>query len=164
MAKKSVRKRPAPADGTSPKSKNLSSFKHDYSKDYADPKWPYHHGGMDKGAKFLIVAFPLVIISGIAYVWYNAHLKELIKTPLDAPKIIGPHATSALEDPARFWGTYRSGLYFGMKTRSPKSPVVGKYCIQVYSCWYINTKKYILLVSMSRHYVFDYSKIIHTTY
>lgn len=126
MTKKLPRKRVGHSSGgdTDP----LSKFKHDYTKDYADPKWPYHYGGMDKGAKFLLVAFPLAIICGITYVYHNAQLKEMIRRPLYAPKIISPMATSAIEDPDRFWGSYQSGLYFGLKTRSKQSPVVGKRC------------------------------------
>ena len=121
MTKKELRKR-AGAAHPNP----LSKFKHDYSKDYADPKWPYHHGGMDRGAKIVLIVFPLAILSGILYVRHYAELRDRVITPLDVPKIIGPLATSAAEDPARFWGSYRSGLYFGIKSRTPKSPVFGK--------------------------------------
>lgn len=101
----------------------LSKFAHDYSKDYADPNWPYHHGRMDKCAIVSLIVFPIAIISGITYVWYNAQLKNMVKTPLNVPKIISPEITS--NNSEMFWGTYRSSLYFGLKTRSPHSPVAG---------------------------------------
>ena len=30
-----------------------------------------------------------------------------------------------LEDPDKYWGSYRPGVYFGMKTRDPHSLVMG---------------------------------------
>ena len=35
------------------------------------------------------------------------------------------NSSSASVNPERFWGSYRPNLYFGLKTRSPRSPVVG---------------------------------------
>lgn len=32
---------------------------------------------------------------------------------------------TGLDDPERFWGSYRPGNYFGMKTRDPNSLVMG---------------------------------------
>ena len=52
-------------------------------------------------------------------------MREMVRRPLDAPKMIGSEATFPHNDPERFWGTYRSGVYFGLKTRSPHSPVAG---------------------------------------
>ena len=52
-------------------------------------------------------------------------MREMVRRPLDAPKMIGSEATFPNNDPERFWGTYRSGVYFGLKTRTPHSPVVG---------------------------------------
>ncbi|ELT88875.1 hypothetical protein CAPTEDRAFT_181793 [Capitella teleta] len=85
---------------------------------------------MDRSSKIILVLFPVAIICGILYVHHHAQLRDRIKTPLDAPKIIDPLATSAAMDPHRFWGSYRSGLYFGLKTRSPQSPVVGLMWMQ----------------------------------
>ena len=52
-------------------------------------------------------------------------MREMVRKPLDSPKMIADGASLAANDPDRFWGTYRSGVYFGLKTRSPQSPVVG---------------------------------------
>ena len=103
---------------------NEKSFKHDYSKEHADKTWPYRYGKMDRSAKVLLFLFPLLVISGIAYMRYMSHLRSLVNTPLNVPLIIKPADT--LKDAEKFWGTYRSGLYFGMKTRSPQSPVAGE--------------------------------------
>lgn len=32
---------------------------------------------------------------------------------------------SGLDNPERYWGTYRSGLYFGLKSRDPLSLLTG---------------------------------------
>lgn len=107
------------------KSKSKSKFGHDYSKDYSDPNWPYAKGNMDRSAWIVIILTPTIVLSALVYYRYLEYMREQVRTPLDAPKMIEPGATSALEDAERFWGTYRSGMYFGMKTRSPHSPVMG---------------------------------------
>lgn len=77
-------------------------------------------------AIFLAVSAGLIIMVSIAaYFWYDSWLQNLVRTPLDAPKLITTEMTSSAMDPERFWGTFRSGLYFGLKTRSPHSPVFG---------------------------------------
>lgn len=78
-------------------------------------------------AIFLAATAGLVIMVSVgAYFWYDSWLQNLVRTPLDAPKLITTEMTSSAMDPERFWGTYRSGMYFGLKTRSPHSPVFGK--------------------------------------
>ncbi len=50
-------------------------------------------------------------------------LPALVNTRSDLPTVLAP---GALERPdERYWGTYRANLYFGMRTRSPRSPLVG---------------------------------------
>ncbi|KAI0240630.1 Mannosyl-oligosaccharide glucosidase [Lamellibrachia satsuma] len=49
----------------------------------------------------------------------------MVNTPLPVARIISSDTSSAQVDPERFWGSYRPGVYFGLKTRSPHSPVVG---------------------------------------
>ena len=117
--------RPSPPAKVGRAAAGKSKFAHDYSKDYSDPNWPYAKGKMDKSAWLVIILTPTIVISALMYYRYLDYMKELVRTPLDVPKVIGSSATSALEDPERFWGTYRSGAYFGMKTRSPRSPVTG---------------------------------------
>jgi len=43
-------------------------------------------------------------------------------TPLQVPKAVNQ---SGLEVPSLFWGSYRPGVYFGLKTRSPKEVLFG---------------------------------------
>ena len=52
-------------------------------------------------------------------------MQERVRTPLDAPKIVSNISSELTADPARYWGSYRSHTYFGMKTRSARSPVLG---------------------------------------
>ncbi len=52
-------------------------------------------------------------------------LPSLVKTPSELPKILADDHFSVQKNPERFWGTYRTNLYFGMRTRSPKSPLIG---------------------------------------
>ena len=45
-----------------------------------------------------------------------------MNTALDAAKVV---KESGLDIPDRFWGSYRHGVYFGMKSRSSKDVVTG---------------------------------------
>ncbi|XP_014771134.1 mannosyl-oligosaccharide glucosidase [Octopus bimaculoides] len=76
--------------------------------------------------KALLVLLSVVSISVALYYQHLVHLREMtVRTPLNSPKMLSENSTSPLMDPDRYWGTYRSHLYFGLKTRSPSSPVVG---------------------------------------
>ncbi|KAK7479366.1 hypothetical protein BaRGS_00029444 [Batillaria attramentaria] len=90
-----------------------------------DPNWPYAKGKLDPLGKFVGIAVLFITTSLIAYFRYQQHLRDIVITPLDSPKIIAENATTAAVSPDRFWGTYRSNTYFGLKTRTPKSPVFG---------------------------------------
>ncbi|XP_052066310.1 mannosyl-oligosaccharide glucosidase-like [Mytilus californianus] len=57
---------------------------------------------------------------------------KIVVTPLNIPKINLENSSNVNLDSDLFWGTYRSNLYFGMKTRSPKSPVVGLMWFEQY--------------------------------
>ncbi|XP_048485861.1 mannosyl-oligosaccharide glucosidase isoform X2 [Plutella xylostella] len=58
------------------------------------------------------------------YVGTLGYLETRVNTPFDDEKIIGP-TDSGIYVPERYWGSYRPGNYFGMKTRDPRSPVMG---------------------------------------
>ena len=53
------------------------------------------------------------------------YLREKVNTPLYVPSMLTKESSSAALEPERFWGTYRPNTYFGLKARSPRSPVVG---------------------------------------
>lgn len=46
--------------------------------------------------------------------------------PHAAPRVLPPGSTGPDAAPALFWGSYRPQVYFGLKTRSPRSPVAGE--------------------------------------
>lgn len=63
------------------------------------------------------------ICFGIAVsVGYMGYLETRVNTPYDDKKMV---VKSGLDIPERFWGSYRSGVYFGLKTRDPYSIVTG---------------------------------------
>ena len=78
---------------------------------------------------YAVAALVVIVAIGFGYGWYKMAVRDIVRTPLHAAKMT--EVVTSLRDSAsasdRFWGTYRSGLYFGMKTRSPRSPVVGMY-------------------------------------
>jgi len=90
-----------------------------------------HHQHGDGGHQFgptsvLLVAGVVAVLAVAAYYWYMAVVRDIVRTPLQAQRFAEATPSPALHDMERFWGSYRSGLYFGMKTRSPRSPVVGE--------------------------------------
>jgi len=66
----------------------------------------------------------LLVVAVVVYNWYSSVIRDIVRTPLQAAKITESSLINQ-QDMSRFWGTYRSGLYFGMKARTPHSPVVG---------------------------------------
>ncbi|CAG9574147.1 unnamed protein product [Danaus chrysippus] len=56
------------------------------------------------------------------YVGTLGYLETRVNTPLDEEKVV---QETGLSVPERYWGTYRPGVYFGMKCREPRSPVFG---------------------------------------
>ncbi|XP_059063009.1 mannosyl-oligosaccharide glucosidase [Achroia grisella] len=56
------------------------------------------------------------------YVGTLGYLETRVNTPFDDEKVV---SESGLSVPARYWGTYRPGVYMGMKSREPRSPVFG---------------------------------------
>jgi len=84
-------------------------------------------GRRQLGATNIMAVAGVVAVLGVAaYYWYISVIRDIVRTPLQAPRFVDPALPAAQQDMQRFWGSYRSGLYFGMKTRSPRSPVVGK--------------------------------------
>lgn len=81
----------------------------------------------DKNKSIKVVGGILILITVamVAYFKYKMYLITMVITPLNSPKMNADNSTSAAVNPDRFWGTYRSNVYFGMKARSPRSPVFG---------------------------------------
>ncbi|XP_071828540.1 mannosyl-oligosaccharide glucosidase-like isoform X2 [Apostichopus japonicus] len=74
--------------------------------------------------KLFLLAIALSTLP-IIYGLYTFHKRAQVATPLNAPRIIHEGSSSPYASPERYWGTYRSGVYFGLKTRRPNSPVTG---------------------------------------
>lgn len=78
---------------------------------------------------FFISATMLLLAGILIYYLYDVYLQNRnimrVITPLDVPKVNAHNSTLSHVNPQMYWGTYRANLYFGMKTRSPRSPVVG---------------------------------------
>ncbi|KAM6269399.1 mannosyl-oligosaccharide glucosidase [Porphyrio hochstetteri] len=76
-------------------------------------------------------AAALAVALGLAAAEWNrwSEASRLV-TPHSAPPALPPGSTGPLASPHRFWGTYRPHVYFGMKTRSPRSLVTGLMWLQ----------------------------------
>ncbi|XP_012226758.1 mannosyl-oligosaccharide glucosidase isoform X1 [Linepithema humile] len=64
----------------------------------------------------------VICIAIAAWFGYKGYLETRVNTPYDGNKVV---IASGLDIPDRYWGTYRSGVYFGLKTRDPHSLVTG---------------------------------------
>ncbi|KYM92130.1 Mannosyl-oligosaccharide glucosidase [Atta colombica] len=66
----------------------------------------------------------IIIVSLAIAVWigYKGYRETRVNTPYNGKKAF---TASGLDSPDRYWGTYRSGVYFGLKTRDPHSLVTG---------------------------------------
>ncbi|CAO1308782.1 unnamed protein product [Diamesa serratosioi] len=68
------------------------------------------------------VAVGVASIAIVSYFVYFGYLETRVNTPFDEKKIV---QRSGLNDPEKYWGTYRPQTYFGLKTRDPHSLVMG---------------------------------------
>ncbi|XP_055935515.1 mannosyl-oligosaccharide glucosidase-like [Argiope bruennichi] len=92
-----------------------------YVKRSVETKSPFLDKWNNKVAIFVAFNIVVVILS-IVYFFYQHHLENLVITPLNLPKVI---TKRGLDVPTRYWGTYRPGSYFGMRTRSPQGLSTG---------------------------------------
>lgn len=86
----------------------------DSSKDHADrTKFPRRRGKESSFKPLLMVAALLVVPLCLlgAYKLWSYRLSTRLYTPLNAPLVINKTEM----DMSRFWGTYRSNLYFGLR-------------------------------------------------
>ena len=86
----------------------------DSSKDHVDrTKFSRRRGKESSFKPFLVVA---AVLGGLlclvgAYKLRNYRLSARLYTPLNAPLVVNKTEM----DMSRFWGTYRSNLYFGLR-------------------------------------------------
>uniref|UniRef100_A0A0C9R244 Mannosyl-oligosaccharide glucosidase n=1 Tax=Fopius arisanus TaxID=64838 RepID=A0A0C9R244_9HYME len=64
----------------------------------------------------------LTCMAVAAWFGYKGYLETRVNTPFDTEKLV---SLNGLDTADRYWGTYRSNLYFGMKTRDPQSLASG---------------------------------------
>ncbi|XP_053560379.1 mannosyl-oligosaccharide glucosidase [Bombina bombina] len=80
------------------------------------------------GSRVLLVAL-LSLVIGVSAFGYSAYVKWSLSTRVitlhPAPPIFTPNSSSQSVSPSLFWGSYRPNVYFGMKSRSPRSVVTG---------------------------------------
>uniref|UniRef100_A0A4W4FL06 Mannosyl-oligosaccharide glucosidase n=2 Tax=Electrophorus electricus TaxID=8005 RepID=A0A4W4FL06_ELEEL len=91
---------------------------------------------MDIG-KFLInVSIGLCVFSLVWFfyaLYMRSSLARRVVTLHPSPRVLDTNSTSAGVSPERFWGSYRPQVYFGMKTRSPRSVVTGLMWMRQFS-------------------------------
>ncbi|XP_061725499.1 mannosyl-oligosaccharide glucosidase [Cydia pomonella] len=63
-----------------------------------------------------------VCLTVAVYVGTLGYLETRVNTPFSDEKIV---SETGLAVPSRYWGSYRPGVYLGMKSREPRSPVFG---------------------------------------
>uniref|UniRef100_A0A8D0CAD0 Mannosyl-oligosaccharide glucosidase n=1 Tax=Salvator merianae TaxID=96440 RepID=A0A8D0CAD0_SALMN len=92
-------------------------------------------GGRRRWAAVAVAAAALVALSWTCWLpppgwwlsWASGR-RALLLHP--APRALEPGSSSPAAAPLRFWGSYRPHVYFGMKTRSRRSPVAGLMWMQ----------------------------------
>ena len=58
----------------------------------------------------------------ILYFFFQGYLETRVHTPLNLPRAVDKNG---LQVPRLYWGSYRPGVYFGLKTRSPADLLFG---------------------------------------
>ena len=101
--------------------------RHKYRSENADRETIKNRFVNYDGSRGWSLAIVLILSSAclVGYYLYQEHLRLRVATPLNSPKLMNDDYVSVANSPERFWGTYRPHTYFGMKTRSPNSPVFG---------------------------------------
>ena len=56
------------------------------------------------------------------YFFFQGYLETRVHTPLNLPRAVDKNG---LQVPRLYWGSYRPGVYFGLKTRSPADLLFG---------------------------------------
>jgi len=72
--------------------------------------------------KLMLITAPILVVI-VLYLSWQGYLETRVNTPLKAPLAVERQGLNA--SPERFWGSYRPGVYFGLKTRSPADLLAG---------------------------------------
>lgn len=89
---------------------------------------PPRGSGRSRTALALLAAAAALALglAAAAAEWKRWSEASRLVTPHPAAPAVPPGSTGPLASPSYFWGTYRPHLYFGMRTRSPRSVVTGE--------------------------------------
>lgn len=94
----------------------------------------------DIGKVFINISIGLCIFSLIWFfyaLYMRSALAKRVVTLHPSPRVLNANSSSPAVSPEKYWGSYRPQVYFGMKTRSPRSVVTGRYChIDIYVLFY----------------------------
>ncbi|XP_061103094.1 mannosyl-oligosaccharide glucosidase isoform X2 [Conger conger] len=98
---------------------------------------------LDIGKLFINISIGLCIFS-LTWFFYALYMRnslaKRVVTLHHSPRVLDDNSTSPAVSPERFWGTYRPQVYFGMKTRSPRSVVTGLMWLRQFSEMDVNLR------------------------
>ncbi|XP_053712097.1 mannosyl-oligosaccharide glucosidase [Synchiropus splendidus] len=97
----------------------------------------------DIGKIFINISIGLCIFSLIWFfyaLYMHSALAKRVMTLHPSPSVLDVDSSSAKVSPQRFWGSYRPQVYFGMKTRSPRSMVTGMMWMRQFSDTDVNLR------------------------
>lgn len=85
-------------------------------------KRPDAHQGANWSKHVIIASIVMGLAAYAIYVSYTKWMEGRVRSPLNAPKAVWREQWEITD---RYWGSYRPGVYFGLKACSPNSPVMG---------------------------------------
>ncbi|XP_061883082.1 mannosyl-oligosaccharide glucosidase-like [Entelurus aequoreus] len=91
---------------------------------------------IDIGKIFINISIGLCVVSLIWFfyaLYMRSSLAKRVVTLHPSPRVLDANSSSSQVSPERFWGSYRPQVYFGMKTRSPRSIVTGMMWMRQFS-------------------------------
>ncbi|KAF7686967.1 mannosyl-oligosaccharide glucosidase [Silurus meridionalis] len=90
----------------------------------------------DIGRIFINISIGLCMFS-LAWFFYALYMRSALArravTLHPSRRVLDANSTTSAVSPERFWGSYRPQVYFGMKTRSPRSVVTGLMWMRQFS-------------------------------
>lgn len=98
---------------------------------------------VDIGKVFINISIGLCIFSLVWFfyaLYMRSSLAKRVVTLHPSPPVLDANSSSAKVSPERFWGSYRPQVYFGMKTRSPRSIVTGMMWMRQFSDMDVNLR------------------------
>ncbi|XP_054634277.1 mannosyl-oligosaccharide glucosidase [Dunckerocampus dactyliophorus] len=91
---------------------------------------------VDVGKIFINISIGLSVVS-LSWFFYAIYMRsslaKRVVTLHPSPRVLDANSSSAQVSPERFWGSYRPQVYFGMKTRSPRSIATGMMWMRQFS-------------------------------